>query len=488
MFNYHNRQYIFRRSSGEIWNFFHDMNQDLCYQTLTRRRTWSSPVVLHKNTYKHFYVDMDRDGTFHILYQDNEGNIYYSRLGGQSIKSVPVLNSKTPMVYNKQLFLAPFKSSVYIFYVLHHDNSFLLGCQVLSGGRISNPKVVDYVSGSSLPCSIVYDANENIYVFYQSHDGNFLQLGFKKLTKGQKNWSDFTPITKYNGNCEYPHALIDENGVIHLCYQRRSSKYYELVYQQKAPDRNLWSPEIVIHSSPYSFENASILNSGGDIIVYWVRENTIYYSAGTQGGVMWARPARLSFPVSRMLQCLCFKSGSATDNSPHLPPGIYPGSLSYGLQLAFYPGDAQEDISKQASSQEDSREDVRKLLMDTFKKMQGNIDEIREVLSLTKIELSKLTTAYNELLTGLNKHEIRFKMLESRLPSSKAEPLIKPEIKPEIKQEIKPDDLDVKPDSLNEKPDELSESHEVTGKKPAPSLPPDKLKEWEAWEGPEEWN
>ncbi len=464
MFNYHNRQYIFRRSDGELWNFFHDMKQNICYQTLTRRRMWSSPVVLHRNTYKYFYVDMDRDDTFHILFQDNEGNIYYSRLGGQSIKSVPILNSKTPLVYNKQLFLAPFKSSVYIFYVLQHENSFLLGCQVLSGGKIGSPKVIDYVSGSSIPCSIIYDNSENLYAFYQSHDGKYLQLGYKKFTMAQKNWSDFTPITKYSGNCEYPHGLMDENGVIHLCYQRRASKYFELIYQQKAPDKNLWSSETVIHSSPYSFENASVINSNGDIVVYWVRENTIYYSTGTQGGNMWSRPARLSFSTSRMLQCLCFKSNSARDNGTHLPPGIYPGSLSYGLQLAFYPGDDSGDISKQMShpgnNNGDGNIDVKKLLMDAFKKMQGNIDEIREGLSLTKIELSKLTNSYNQLLTELNKYAIRLKMLESRMDSTDS----------------------------NVKPDDLSESDEVTEQKAEPSLPPDKLKEWEEWEGPKEWN
>ncbi len=482
MFNYQNRQYIFRRSDGELWNFFHDMKHNLCYHTLTRRRMWSNPVVLHRNTYKYFYVDMDRDDMFHILFQDNEGNINYSRLGGQSIKSVPVLNSKTPLVYNKQLFLAPFKSSVYIFYVLQHENSFLLACQVLSGGKIGSPKVVDYVSGSSLPCSIIYDNNENLYAFYQSHDGKYLQLGYKKFTMAQKSWSDFTPITKYSGNCEYPHALMDNNGVIHLCYQRRAPKCFELVYQQKAPDKNLWSSETIIHSSTYSFENASLLSTNGDIVVYWVRENTIYYNTGQSGNV-WSKPARLSFPTSRMLQCLSFKSNSARDASIlqgdeqgesqrevlQLPPQIYPGSLSYGLQLAFYPGDTPGDASQQITYSNNDTGDggvaVKKLLMDAFKKMQGNIDEIREGWSLTKIELAKLTNAYNELLNELNKYAIRVKMLESRLSSSKESPL--------------------KKDSL--KTDASDEADESKEQKAEPSLPPDKLKEWEDWDGPKEW-
>jgi len=499
MFNYHERLYIFKKSDGEIISFFHDARQNICYQLLINRRTWSSPVVLHRNAYKYFYVDMDRDNVFHIVFQDNEGNINYSRLGGQTIRSVPVLNSKTPLVYDKKLFLAPLKEGVYIFYVLQHENSFFLGYQVLSGGRIGNPKVVDYVSGSSIPCSIVYDRDENIYVFYQAHDGKYMQLGYRKYTIAQRSWSEFSSITKFSGNCEYPRSLVDENGVIHLLYQRKGSRYYELVYQQKTPDKHLWSEEFVIHSSPYSFENASILNSNGDIIVYWVRENTIYYSTGTQGGYMWMRPARLSFPASRTLQCISFKANASRDNGVHLPPGIYPGSLSYGLQLAFYPGETSEDISRQmawaGADGADGNVAAKKIIMDTFRKMQGNIDDVRESLCLTRMEISKLANSYNELKTEMNKFAIRLKMIESRLASLEGNAAVKaehepesaryPEEKAQFEQETQYAPTD---EQSSIKPDGLKLADETAGLKPSSSIPPDKLKEWEEWEGPEEWN
>lgn len=428
MFNYQNRQYIFKQSGGDTWNFFCDSRQNLCYNTLTRRGIWSNAVVLHKNISPWFYAEMDTESTFHLLFQDNDGNILYSRLDGQSIKTVPVLSSKVSSVYNKQLYMAPLKNSIYLFYVLQHENSFMLACQILSSGRISNPKVIDYVSGSSLPCSILYDKMQNIYAFYQSYDGKFLQLGYKKLLAGQKQWSDFTPVTKYSGNCEYPHAITGNDGIIHLCYQRRAPKLFEMVYQQKLPDKNLWTPEVIVHNSVHSFENASILQTNDhSIAVYWVREDTIYYNTGIQGGNTWGKASRLTFTAGRQLQCLCYKANNpkvreqnnGDEEITQLSPAIYPGSLVNGLKLAFVPnndiGDSPQLPDTYYEGGSSTGSDIRRLIMDSYKQVQTSIGEVREGLSSARDELSRLSNSYSDLSKELGKYAIRLNMLESRI-------------------------------------------------------------------------
>ena len=505
MFNYHNRQFIFRQSNGELWDFFCDLRQNLCYSTLTKRGIWSNPVVLHKNTYQYFHADMDQEEQFHLLYQDNDGNIHYSRLDGESIKTVSVLNSKTPSAYNKQFFIAPFKNNVHIFYVLQHENSFMLACQILSNGKISNPKVVDYVSGSSLPCAILYDKTQNLYAFYQSYDGKYLQLGYKKLNALQKNWSEFTPVTKYAGNCEYPHAITDDSGVIHLCYQRRAPKLFEMVYQQKAPDKNLWTPEVIIHSSVHSFENASIVQTNGDIVVYWVREEIIYYNTGLQAGNTWGKPSRLSFPAGRPLQCLCCKSNSPRDrgvggvgDGSQLPPAIYPGSLSGGLKLAFNPmgsiviGDSSQLFTNGREIGDAGSSDIKSLILDTFKQVQGSIDEVREGWSAAKDELARLTNAYGELAKELGKYTIRLNMLENQLGQAKKLSSRLDAVQAEISgmkenseavTALEPKDSAA---AIGSKDSAVVIEKQAT-QKAGPSLDPDKLKEWQEWKEPKEW-
>ncbi len=434
MFNFHNRHYIFRQSNGEIRNFYCDLRQNLCCGTLTRNGAWSDAVILAKNVYQYFYAELDQDNVYHILFQDNNGNIDYIVMDGQSAKTLPVLNSKTPSVYNKQLYIAPLKKDIYLFYVLQHENSFMLAYQLVRGSKPGTPKIVDYVSGSNIACSVLYDSSMNIYAFYQSYDGKYLQLGYKKFNTVQRHWSDFTPLTKYTGNCELPHALIDTNGTIHLCYQRRAPKLFEMVYQQKTPDKNFWSDETILHSSIHPFENASILQAEDKITVYWIRDDVIYYNIAPLSGENWSKPARYGAQLGRRLQCVCYKdqiqrgSIGSDDESfgsgdiSSLSPGIYPGTVSNGFRLAFINTDSMIGAPPFAqfppaavSSSTASGDDLKKLLLSTFKQMQDNISEIRTGWTETKNEMSRLMNAYSAMSKELSKYSIRINMLEGKL-------------------------------------------------------------------------
>lgn len=525
MFSFHNRQYIFRQADGEIWNFFCDPRQNLCYNTLTRRGVWSNAVALHKNVHRFFYAEMDQDSAFHLLFQDSGGNLFYSRLDGESIRTVPVLSSKTPSAYDKQLYIAPFKDVIYFFYVLQHENSFLFAYQALSGGRMSTPKVVDYVSGSNIPCSVIYDNQQNIYAFYQSYDGKYLQLGYKKFNTAQKHWSDFTPVTKYAGNCEYPHAIVDSSGIIHLCYQRRAPKIFEMVYQQKAPDRNLWSPEVVVHSSVHSFENASILQAKDKIVVYWVRDDVIYYNVGLISGINWVKPSRYGTQFGRQLLCLCYKSNSPRDGDvSQLSPGIYPGAFANGLKLAFINiGDASQLFAENYEGTGASAKEAGGLVADALVQLQGSVEEVRAGWTETRKEMSRLTNAYMDMKREMDKYSIRLNMLE-RQPGQAKRPGRRDAASRDTENRDtmgrtaaaadtpgnQPPDLTGKsseytarlPDLTGKSPEYTAPSPDLTAKpsvpepaepaakpekKPSPSLDPEKLKVWEEWKEPKEW-
>ncbi len=527
MYNFHNRQYIFRQANGDTWDFFCDSRQNLCYRTLNKYNSWSNAVVLRKDVYQDFYAEMDQNDQFHLLFQDNGGNIYYSQLDNSSIRTLPLLASKNPSAYNKQFFIAFTDNEIYSFYVLHHENSFLLASQTLSGNKVSNPKIIDYVSGSSIPCSVVYDKAQNIYVFYQSFDGRYLQLGYKKLGTQQKSWSDFTPVTKYVGNCEYPHAITNRSSVIHLCYQRRAPKLFEMVYQQKSPDKNLWTPEIVIHSSVYSFEYASIVQTAEGLIIYWVRDDSIYYCVGTQNGTVWSKPTRLSSFTGQQLQCICWKSNSSKDiirdegydikkdSKFALPPDILPGSISDGLKLAF---NKQQNATKLFTDEaggvgtqireKAAGNDIKSLVLDTFRQLQGSIDEVMEDISTIKSDLARLENSYNGLAKDTGKYSIklgalerelaRVRKLDSRLEDLSGQILAIKNNKGNLESKIEltsatssNNSADGETYSQSEKPEATANNDTAINSKATSSvkssLTPEELKEWKEWKEPTEW-
>ena len=412
MYNSSNKQFIFRQSNGDIWNFYHDYRYGLCYNTLTKRNTWTNPVSLHKNAFQSFFVDMDLDDRFHIMFQDNLGNIHYSFMDKDSIKTVPVLNSKVPTAYNKHLFLIPFKNNIHFFYVLRQESSPIFAYQVLSDDRISNPKVIDYVSDNICPCSITADKNQSIYAFYQSTDGKHLQLGYKKYNMQRRLWNEFTPVTKHDADCEFPRVVTDNSGLIHLCYQRKTSKQYELFYQQKIPDKNIWSNEVAIHISSHSFEDSSIFWVNDNVIIYWVRDDIIYYCLGTQSGNVWEKPLRYSFPTTHKLLCMSYKSNNVYEIDKTAIKEI-PGSFAGGLKFAFYqqPADRGENLSA---------EELRALILDSLKLLKDGFQDLKESNISLREDLNKYINRQKELEKEIVKYTVKVDSFVTDLNHTKA--------------------------------------------------------------------
>lgn len=405
MYNYKNKQFVFKQTSGKISNFYYDERQGLCYSTLTRRNTWAEPVVLQKNLLGSFAADMDLDDTIHILFQDNQGSIFYSQLGISSMRTIPVLNSKTPSPYDKHLNLIPFKGNTHFFYTIQHNNSMILAHQLMESGSVNAPKVIDYVTGNELPYSVASDKSGNIYAFYQTSDGKFLQIGYKKFVPSQKFWGEFTPITRYNGDCSFHRIVTDHKSIMHLCYQRRNDKQYELVYQQKIPDKNIWTNELVIHSSPYSFENCSIAYANDSIVIYWVREDVIYYSSSKDDGSIWSKPARYNFPSGKQLVCIGYKSNNPYESEKFCAHEL-PGNFINGYRLAFFQETSNSPVSLSA-------DELREMLIEGLKMLKASVEDLREADMEIKSDVSQLDAEQKNIEKELTKLSLKQNMLDS---------------------------------------------------------------------------
>lgn len=412
MYNASSRQHILVQSAGTIWNFFHDEKLGLCYSTLTKRNNWTNPVSLYKNAFKTFYVDIDREDRFHLLFQDTQGNIMYSLLDSDSFNTAPVLNSKVPAVYDKHLCLIPFKNNIHFFYVLQREDSPFLAYQVLCDGKIGNPKVIDYVTNSAVPYSLVCDKSSNVYVLYQSSDGKYLQLGYKKYSPSQKFWSEFTPVTKFLGNCESPKLVADSKDILHLCYQRQNQRQYELVYQQKVPEKNLWTNEVIVHTSAHPFDNSSILCINDDVIIYWVREDAIFYNTGSQSGNVWSKPSHYSFTAGRQLVCLHYATNNIYE-ADRIAVHDIPGCFIGGLKMAFY--QSQTETADNLSA-----EDLKNLILESLKLLKAGVEDLKEGELGLKDEINKINATQQELEKELVKNNVKLNFIESQLNQIKS--------------------------------------------------------------------
>lgn len=408
MYNPNNRQYVFKQSSGKVYNFFYDEQQGLCYSTLTKQRTWTDPLSLQKNMQHYFCMDMDVEDRFHILHQDKQGNIHYTKMDAAGTGTVPVLNSKQASPYNKYLFLIPAGNTTHFFYMLVHNNQTFLSHQTFSDGKAEVPKIVDYVVDNACPYVVVQDKTGSIYAFYQSSDGQNIQLGYKKYLPQQKQWGEFNAITKHKGVAEYPRAIVDTKGTIHLCYQWRNEGQNDLVYLQKVPDKNMWTNESIINSGSYSMFNSSVVCTTKEIIVYWVRDNDIYCSTSGDYGVSWTRPAKFPFSSGRQLICIFYKTNSPFEIE-RIIPSCMPGNFTNGFKLAFY------QTAEEASSKNMSSEDLRKMIVDSLQLLRVSIEELKEENAALKESISGLLAAQQNVDRELTKCTLRLGKLESEL-------------------------------------------------------------------------
>ena len=405
MYSSSNRQHIMRQSSGKTWNFFYDAKLGICFNTLTRRGTWTNPVPLHKDGVQPFHAIIDNEDRFHILFQDRQGNISYSKITGDSIETLPVLNSKTPSVYDKHLCLMQQGNIIHFFYVLKHGESWILAHQLLSGDKVENPRVIDYISYNSCPYSAVIDKSGDIYVFYPVSSSGSLQMGYKKYLP-QKSWSEFAAISISEGDSGLPRTSVDAGNIVHISYQKYSQKQYSLMYQQKVPGRNAWAPETVIHSSAYPFEDSAILCLKNSIIVFWVRSEIIYFSTSENSGNTWSKPARYNLPAGRQLFCISYRVNSLYDGEKTVINEI-PGSFINGLRLAFLQDLPGNDANL-------SPEDLKNMIVESLKMLNDSVEELKEAQEVLKDRILKLEHTQGGLEKELAKISVRISMLENQ--------------------------------------------------------------------------
>ena len=408
MYSANEKQFVFKQSSGKMFNFFYDERQGLCYNTFSKKNTWSEPVSLQQNTYKTFHADMDGDDTFHLMFQDLKGNIFYSKLDNRSpAKTSPILNSKLPAAYEKHLRMFIVKNEVHFFYVLQHGNAMILAHQLLTNGNISSPRVIDYVVDNNRPYAVVCDKSNVIHAFYQLSDGKSLQIGFKKYIPSQKAWSEFTPVTKSSMDCELPAVLADGRNILHLCCQRKGNRQYDLVYHQKAADKNIWTNECIIHTSAYPFENASILSVSDTITIFWVRNDVIYFSSSKDGGSSWSKPSKYIFQSARQLLCLSYKSNNQQQKDKPAFEEI-PGNLIGGMKTAFF-----QEADEAAANL--STEDLKNMIIESLKMLKESIEELKESETRTRDQITRINQAYNELEKEVTKNTLRLGYIDNEL-------------------------------------------------------------------------
>ncbi|MCX7922807.1 MAG: hypothetical protein N3B21_12480 [Clostridia bacterium] len=414
MFDVNDRQYIVKLSSGKITNIFYKDGAGAYLRSLDKGDTWLTPVHITKDIMPNFDVCVDSTDNIHILYQNTKGNIGYllNNNGSWSVKSV--LKSKNSSIYNKYLTIIHNGQTIILFYVLKYSGRNLLAYQIMDSQQdISEPKVIDYITDSKTPYIVLEDKKGETYIFYRYLDVKYDCIGCKKYIPSRRQWSDFTPITEYDGESEVLGAGVDSNNNIYICWQKILQSRYELMYSVRYWGNEHWEKEKTLTSSPRAFSNCSIAIVNSKIVLYWVEGDDIYYFVSNDKGRTWSKQDKYTSFDGKPLHCISYKSNIA-DERENWHVEKLPGNLVGSCNLAFI----NETKEKK---QEENTDDLRALLVSALNSLTESVDQIKQSMRETTEKLEALDDKQKQIEGEILKLSARADTVDSEPPNIKAE-------------------------------------------------------------------
>lgn len=314
MYNKDTKQFLFKWSNGDTFNFFVDSSNNLCYSNLNKKNTWSKPITIKKEIHPCFYADIDSKDKIHIIFQTLNGDIFYTFINSKSTKTMQILKSKTSSSYNKYLHLIPLKDSVHFFYILHHKNSMILSHQILKNSTLSNPQIIASSSKNIYPYSVFASDIGNIYLYYNFFDGKFFQLGYKTYSPFEAMWTKFSQITNSNSDVLLINALIDSFNTTHILYKEKCQKNtYNFYYAKFSSDDTFL--KIPINKIPAPNPSLTILQKS--LIILGINNNIIHFIKSDDLGSTWSDIEQCT--MNGNFFCVGFKSNLDQNQISTLP-------------------------------------------------------------------------------------------------------------------------------------------------------------------------
>jgi hypothetical protein len=431
MYDINNKQYIIKQGSGKITNVLYKSNSGAYSSSLNKKGFWNEAVLVTKDILPGFNICTDDSDKIHILCQDRQGNIKYMNYENEKWNSKIILRSRNFSPYDKHLTAISTEQNVHFFYTLHYSEKNLLSYQMLRNtGELSDPKVIDYVSESPSPYTVLSSLKGDLYLFYTYQDSKYSRVGYKKYIAAQNMWSDFSPITEFNGESSIIACVNSYSGELYTCWQKHMGSGYELILSQKKSDSEEWDKEVLISRAPTPFANSSLVPFGDRLVAYWFKENTLLHTISYDDGQTWSKPETYSIPGNEQLHCVEYHS-NFTDDEFYKRCTIIPGTIGTGYKLAFFdikkieekapiiskviPEEPQLPILNSLKTLSGEMGLIKKMLLDINNKLgilennqsqlEIEVGRCNSKLSNIDTDLSKVNTSIDELIQE-NKNQV----------------------------------------------------------------------------------
>lgn len=415
MFSINKKQYLLEFPGGELHNIFYKENSGICLSTFNG--TWRAPSVIAPDALPDFSAVLDGSGSLHILYRSESGGLTLMTEKGGKRYSAAVHTGIQKSDHIRAPGLLATDDKIYILYVLELLGKKTLFCQSYEAGKdVAGPRALDRIKGGTVPYRSAKTEDGRIHVFYRSPGGSYGRPGYRTLDTGREEWGEFIPISmdpedSDSSYCEILSVAADGHHSLHALLQKLSGQKCELVHMRLpgGPERL----KKTLSSSPFSFGNSAILVLNDKLIVYWVRENKIFWSRSQDGGNSWTKPERYDFidgPLAcfQLLSAPAGRGGSAYLNE-------LPGSFSENCRLAF--------IDELGYEKEESElmNNYKDSIIGTLKMLSRSIDELNKSINEINDKIKSLEAGSKLLSIEASNQSAKMNLAEAEFSRTREE-------------------------------------------------------------------
>jgi hypothetical protein len=189
--------------------------------------------------------------------------------------------------------------------------------------------------------SIACDGIDRVYAVWmhpkERSANSELYIAFRSSNDGGFTWSDMQVMrgdSLYNYNKNIRMAVNRENHHVYLVYSYKNSPVknrYRVYFRRSTDFGNTWSTPIVLTpAGEWSDSGQVVVDSAGNINVFYKRQNYVYSRLSTDGGLSWTTEA----PLTPAMQTASPYYNVGIDENGHI--SVVTNYFVHGQQASFY--------------------------------------------------------------------------------------------------------------------------------------------------------
>lgn len=262
---------------SNLWKFSMKDNGELSYAVMYSEGKWTKSSIIDSKATS-YSIFIDDGGGVHLVYGNTKGELRYCTMKDNKWLGKTIYNLENKEYEIENIKMVIIGSKMHIFYAAisrdGSDHGIILHC-LWNGSKTNVTKVEDIILRQGIYdyYSIKTTYRDDICLFYLSDDGD--EISFNYSIFQNNRWRESKRLYGIQGEEIYFDVRIENTG-IHILNKSKDNSIYNLDHVIVDSHQNL--NYLNIFSGEEDIRDSLIFNKDDKIFATWLQNDSIYYS------------------------------------------------------------------------------------------------------------------------------------------------------------------------------------------------------------------